>query len=167
VVLNLANVVYLQYLLSLSRFFKVFDKSSGKHIASFFLDPYSRPEDKRGGAWMDVCIGKSEAVNRDVPVAYLVCNGSPPVGQKPSLMTFNEVETLVRGQKDSLKECVAACTGLFSLESLNAFVNSSTNLGTVSSTCSLLRLLVTFLESMEWNGMPLSFYRSSWKSGTW
>ena len=75
-------------------FYKVFDFSTGKHIASFFLDPYSRPEDKRGGAWMDVCIGKSEAVKRDVPVAYLTCNGSPPVGDTPSLMTFREVETL-------------------------------------------------------------------------
>ena len=76
------------------RFFKVFDKDSNKHIASFYLDPYSRPENKRGGAWMDTCIGKSEAVGRDIPVAYLVCNGSPPVGDKPSLMTFREVETL-------------------------------------------------------------------------
>jgi oligopeptidase A len=75
-------------------FFKVYDADSGKHIASFFLDPYSRPEDKRGGAWMDVCVGKSEAVQRDVPVAYLTCNGSPPVGSTPSLMTFREVETL-------------------------------------------------------------------------
>ena len=75
-------------------FFKVFDAESGKHIASFYLDPFSRPENKRGGAWMDVCIGKSEAVKRDVPVAYLTCNGSPPVGDKPSLMTFREVETL-------------------------------------------------------------------------
>ena len=48
------------------QFFKVFDGSSGKHIASFFLDPYSRPADKRGGAWMDVCIGKSRAVDRDI-----------------------------------------------------------------------------------------------------
>lgn len=75
-------------------FFKVFDKDTGKHIASFFLDPYSRPADKRGGAWMDVCIGKSEAVGRDIPVAYLTCNGSPPIGDTPSLMTFREVETL-------------------------------------------------------------------------
>jgi len=75
-------------------FFKVYDVDSGKHIASFYLDPYSRPENKRGGAWMDVCIGKSKAVNRDIPVAYLTCNGSPPVGDKPSLMTFREVETL-------------------------------------------------------------------------
>ena len=29
-----------------------------------------------------------------VPVAYLVCNQTPPVGGKPSLMTFDEVKTL-------------------------------------------------------------------------
>lgn len=74
------------------RFFKLFDNDTGKHVASFFLDPYSRPENKRGGAWMADCIGKSEALNRDVPVAYLTCNGSPPVGKTPSLMTFREVE---------------------------------------------------------------------------
>eukprot|EP00536_Pseudo-nitzschia_multiseries_P016108 jgi/Psemu1/247325/estExt_Genewise1.C_10190054 len=76
------------------RFFKIFDSKTDKHIASFFLDPYSRPENKRGGAWMADCIGKSEATNNDIPVAYLTCNGSPPVGEKPSLMTFQEVETL-------------------------------------------------------------------------
>jgi oligopeptidase A len=76
------------------RFFHVHDLDSGKHVASFYLDPYSRPENKRGGAWMDVCIGKSEAVKREIPVAYLTCNGSPPVGDTPSLMSFREVETL-------------------------------------------------------------------------
>jgi len=75
------------------QFFKVVDEETGEHIASFYLDPYSRPESKRGGAWMDVCLGKSKALDRK-PVAYLTCNGSPPVGDKPSLMTFNEVTTL-------------------------------------------------------------------------
>ena len=31
------------------KFFNVYDKDSGKHIASFYLDPYSRPANKRGG----------------------------------------------------------------------------------------------------------------------
>eukprot|EP00965_Chrysotila_dentata_P203542 6181791-Pleurochrysis_carterae.AAC.3 len=34
---------------------------------------------------------QSSVLNRK-PVAYLTCNGSPPVGGKPSLMTFSEVE---------------------------------------------------------------------------
>jgi oligopeptidase A len=92
------------------RFFKVFDKESGKHIASFFLDPYSRPENKRGGAWMNVCIGKSEACNRDTPVAYLTCNGSPPVGTKPSLMTFREVTTLFHEFGHGLQHMLTTAT---------------------------------------------------------
>jgi len=84
------------------RFFKLYDNETGKHVASFFLDPFSRPENKRGGAWMADCIGKSEALNREIPVAYLTCNGSPPVGDTPSLMTFREVE--VRSCHDSDNE---------------------------------------------------------------
>jgi len=76
------------------QFFELYDTESEEHVASFFLDPYSRPADKRGGAWMADCLGKSDALGIDVPVAYLTCNGSPPVGDKPSLMTFREVETL-------------------------------------------------------------------------
>jgi len=77
------------------RFFKIFDEETQEHIASFYLDPYSRPADKRGGAWMNDCIGKSEALNHKIPVAYLICNSSPPIGEDtPSLMTFREVETL-------------------------------------------------------------------------
>lgn len=75
------------------KFFKIFDEQSKEHIASFYLDPYSRPATKRGGAWMDSCTGRSKVLNSK-PVAYLTCNGSPPVGDAPSLMTFREVETL-------------------------------------------------------------------------
>ncbi len=77
------------------RFFKVFDQD-GSHIASFYLDPYSRPGTKRGGAWMDECLVKRKASNGDnvLPVAYLVCNQTPPIDKKPSLMSFEEVKTL-------------------------------------------------------------------------
>ena len=76
------------------RFFKVFDNSK-KHIASFFLDAYSRPENKRGGAWMDDVAGRRvTAAGIRLPVATLTCNFTPPVGEKPSLMTFGEVTTM-------------------------------------------------------------------------
>lgn len=75
-------------------FFEVFD-AAGSQIAAFYLDPYARSGEKRGGAWMDVCrqreITEGETI---LPVAYLVCNGTPPIGSIPSLMTFTEVETL-------------------------------------------------------------------------
>jgi len=67
----------------------------GKHIASFYLDPYSRPAEKRGGAWMNGCLDRRWADGAlQLPVVHLVCNGTPPVGDTPSLMSFGEVETL-------------------------------------------------------------------------
>ncbi|OGR37592.1 MAG: peptidase M3 [Elusimicrobia bacterium GWA2_64_40] len=76
------------------RFFKMFDKA-GKHIASFYLDAYSRPENKRGGAWMNDVVGRRVAPGVDrLPVAHLVCNFTPPVGDKPSLLSFDEVTTM-------------------------------------------------------------------------
>lgn len=92
------------------QFFQVFDKSSNKHIASFYLDPYSRPADKRGGAWMDVCVGKSDACDITVPVAYLTCNGSPPLDNTPSLMTFREVETLFHEFGHGLQHMLTDCS---------------------------------------------------------
>ncbi|MCP9888808.1 M3 family metallopeptidase [Cyanobium sp. ATX 6A2] len=78
------------------RYFRVLDGASGDPLAAFYLDPYSRPGSKRGGAWMDECLGRTNtrAGEPVLPVAYLICNQSPPVGDTPSLMTFEEVETL-------------------------------------------------------------------------
>jgi len=79
------------------RFFKI--SQGGAPKAYFYLDPYSRPAEKRGGAWMDEVCGQSRLFARDgedlrLPVAHMVCNQTPPIGDKPSLMTFREVETL-------------------------------------------------------------------------
>ena len=78
------------------RYFRI-ASAAGEAIAYFYLDPYSRPAEKRGGAWMNVCINRAKVTTTDkvrLPVAYLVCNQTPPVDGKPSLMTFREVETL-------------------------------------------------------------------------
>jgi len=74
-------------------FFNILNKED-KKIASFYLDPYSRPESKRGGAWMDECLSKNTSGQNTLPVAYLVCNQTPPSKDKPSLMSFEEVQTL-------------------------------------------------------------------------
>lgn len=80
------------------RFFRIRDERD-RDIAAFYLDPYSRPAEKRGGAWMDEFVGRSRLLapagqSVRLPVAYLVCNQTPPVGGQPSLMSFTELTTL-------------------------------------------------------------------------
>ncbi len=74
--------------------YEILDKN-GKAMARFYLDLYSR-ENKRGGAWMDALCGRFKVNNeRQLPVAYLTCNLTPPdESGKPALFTHNEVITL-------------------------------------------------------------------------
>jgi oligopeptidase A len=67
----------------------------GELIARFYLDPFARAK-KRGGAWMDDCRVRRRCADGtlQLPVAYLVCNFNPPVGDDPALLTHNEVTTL-------------------------------------------------------------------------
>ena len=73
--------------------------SEGLEIAGFYLDPYARPEEKRGGAWMDELCGRSTVCapaghGVRLPVAYVNCNQRPGLDGEPSLMSFQEVTTL-------------------------------------------------------------------------
>lgn len=75
------------------QFFEIRD-ADGHLQGQFYLDPFAR-QNKRGGAWMDVCTNRMHIAGCDqIPVAYLVCNFTPPVGDKPSLLTHDEVLTL-------------------------------------------------------------------------
>ena len=67
----------------------------GITIARFYLDLYARAN-KRGGAWMDDCRVRRITAKGEtqLPVAYLTCNFSAPVGENPSLLTHSEVVTL-------------------------------------------------------------------------
>ena len=75
-------------------FYDVFDKA-GEKRGSFYLDLYAR-EKKRGGAWMDDCVDRSQLADGSIqyPVAYLTCNFNGPVGNQPALFTHDEVVTL-------------------------------------------------------------------------
>jgi oligopeptidase A len=66
----------------------------GKTFGRFYLDPYAR-EQKRGGAWMDECVSRRRSSEGlQLPVAYLVCNFRPPLGDQPGLLTHDELVTL-------------------------------------------------------------------------
>ncbi|NVK37634.1 MAG: oligopeptidase A [Gammaproteobacteria bacterium] len=70
-------------------------KKDGQLIAQFYLDLYARSK-KRGGAWMDECRVRRTKANgeQQIPVAYLVCNFTAPVGDQPALLTHDELTTL-------------------------------------------------------------------------
>lgn len=76
------------------RFYEIRD-TDGELRGRFYLDLYAR-ENKRGGAWMDDCIGRKRNPDGSVqvPVAFLTCNLTPPLGDEPALFTHDEVITL-------------------------------------------------------------------------
>ena len=67
-------------------------------VGQFYLDPYARTG-KRPGAWMDVVRSRwsrpdTAGAAAQTPVAQLVCNFAAPVGNKPALLTHDDVITL-------------------------------------------------------------------------
>lgn len=70
-------------------------RRGGTTIARFYVDLYAR-QNKRGGAWMDDCRVRRTMVSGglQLPVAYLTCNFSGPVGDDPALLSHDEVVTL-------------------------------------------------------------------------
>jgi len=74
-------------------FYEITDHA-GKLVGQFYLDLYAR-NNKRGGAWMDEAITRRKNANGvTAPVAFLTCNFSGPVGDKPALFTHDEVQTM-------------------------------------------------------------------------
>jgi oligopeptidase A len=90
----------------------------GEVIARFYLDLYARAH-KRGGAWMDDCRVRRLRQGRQlqIPVAYLVCNFTPPIGDQPALLTHSELTTLFHEFGHGLhhmltRQTVAAVSGI-------------------------------------------------------
>ncbi len=74
------------------RYFEIV--KDGELIGGFYLDLYAR-EGKRPGAWMaDVFGRRLKGATVQKPVAFLTCNFTRPVGDKPALFTHDEVITL-------------------------------------------------------------------------
>ena len=74
-------------------FYEIYDENKDLR-GQFYLDLYAR-NNKRGGAWMNECISRMK-IDDDIqiPVAYLTCNLTPPVGNNQALFGHDEVTTL-------------------------------------------------------------------------
>ncbi|MCE4535729.1 M3 family metallopeptidase [Pelomonas sp. P7] len=70
-------------------------RRDGRLVAQFYLDLYARPG-KRPGAWMDEVRSRwlRPTGEHQTPVALLTCNFASPVGDKPALLTHDDVITL-------------------------------------------------------------------------
>ena len=92
-------------------------KLKGDTIARFYLDLYARAH-KQGGAWMDDCrVRRNRDDELQLPVAYLCCNFTPPVGDSPALLTHTELTTLFHEFGHGLhhmltQQTVAAVSGI-------------------------------------------------------
>ncbi len=75
------------------KFYEIQDRH-GEIRGYFYLDLYARPK-KRGGAWMDECSTRRQLADTvQPPVAFLVCNFTPPTADAPALLRHEEVLTL-------------------------------------------------------------------------
>ncbi|MFU8926246.1 M3 family metallopeptidase [Acinetobacter puyangensis] len=69
-------------------------EEQGRIIGGFYFDLYAR-DSKRGGAWMSGFRSKVKDQQQDQkPVAFMVCNFAPPVGDQPAQLTHDEITTL-------------------------------------------------------------------------
>ena len=64
------------------------------HVGVLYIDPYPR-KSKSGGAWCGNFTEQRYVDGvRKAPVLGIVCNFTPPVGNTPSLLSFDEAETM-------------------------------------------------------------------------
>jgi oligopeptidase A len=92
------------------KYYQIHDESRPANntlIGAFYADWFPR-ENKRGGAWMDAFITGVAFGNRLEPHAGLICgNLTPPGGDRPSLLTHREVQTIFHEFGHLLHHCLS------------------------------------------------------------
>ncbi|ATO19535.1 oligopeptidase A [Acinetobacter sp. LoGeW2-3] len=69
-------------------------EDQGEVVGGFYFDLYAR-QGKRGGAWMSGFRSRMRTHDGvQKPICYMVGNFTPPVGDKPALLSHDEVTTL-------------------------------------------------------------------------
>ncbi len=83
----------------------------GKLLAGFYFDPYTRPGTKNGGAWVNDFRTRdfeTDPATPTLPIAVIVCNQTPPVGDAPATLRFDEVITLFHEMGHALQHMLTA-----------------------------------------------------------
>ncbi len=84
--------------------------ADGTHLGILYVDYFPRAS-KRGGAWMGSYRSQSKQGGKNIrPIIYNVGNFSKPTGDKPSLLSFDEVNTLFHELGHALHGLLSDCT---------------------------------------------------------
>jgi len=134
------------------KFYDVFDADNNQR-GSFYLDLYARAK-KRGGAWMDDCVGRRVLGTGEIqlPVAYLTCNFNKPIGNKPALFTHDEVVTLFHEFGHGIHHMLTQ-------------INASSVAGINGVPWDAVELPSQFLENWCWQPEALSFMSGHFETG--
>jgi len=126
--------------------------AEGKPIAGVYLDLYAR-SGKRGGAWMDVCRARfRDGDGVQLPIAFLTCNFAVPSGERPSLLTHDDVQTLFHEFGHGLHHMLTR----IDLPSIG---------GIDGVEWDAVELPSQFMENFCWNRQALDLFAKHWSSG--
>jgi oligopeptidase A len=101
------------------KYYEIYDEShsSGSHLVGAFYADWFPRENKRGGAWMDAFItgipggvsgGRHPEPSHQSAHLGLICgNLTPPTGDRPSLLTHREVQTIFHEFGHLLHHCLS------------------------------------------------------------
>lgn len=125
----------------------------GQPLARFYIDLYTR-ENKRGGAWMNECRVRRRTASGELqlPVAFLTCNFSQPVGDAPALLTHSEVVTLFHEFGHGLHHMMTS-------------VEAAAVSGINGVAWDAVELPSQFMENFCWQAESLAFISSHYETG--
>ncbi|EIL88186.1 Zn-dependent oligopeptidase [Rhodanobacter fulvus Jip2] len=133
------------------RYYDVRD-AAGRIFAGAYVDLYAR-NGKRGGAWMDVCRARfDDGEHNQLPVAFLTCNFAPPTGDKPALLTHDDVLTLFHEFGHGLHHLLTEIT----LPSIG---------GIDGVEWDAVELPSQFMENFGWNRQALDLFAKHYQTG--
>ncbi|KRA33502.1 oligopeptidase A [Rhodanobacter sp. Root627] len=133
------------------RYYDVRD-AAGRIFAGAYVDLYAR-NGKRGGAWMDVCRARfDDGEHMQLPVAFLTCNFAPPTGDKPALLTHDDVLTLFHEFGHGLHHLLTEIT----LPSIG---------GIDGVEWDAVELPSQFMENFGWNRQALDLFAKHYETG--
>ncbi len=133
------------------RYYEVRD-GAGRVRAGAYLDLYTRAG-KRDGAWMDVCRSRFDDGRRThPPIAFLTCNFAPPLPDRPTLLTHEEVATLFHEFGHGLHLLLTE-------------VDLPSVSGIAGVEWDAVELPSQFLENFAWQREALDLFARHWQTG--